>query len=579
MYGPEKLVSQEKTIHETYSRLLKYSFRYKWIIIISVVALIVMALTNAGFLSLIKKLTDEGLVSKLPESTISFPLALFSLMLIRAICNFTSSYSLRWVSRKVVEDLRFDIFKNIMQLPAKFFDSQAAGNIVSKITYETEQLSTIVVKVVLDTIRDFFTVIAVLVYMFYLDWFLTLCFLIIIPIIIFYLKKISPKLRSAGKEVQETMGDMTRISEEAIAGQRIVKIFGTSLYELKRFSTYALRNRKMQTKLAKLAGGNSFFVEIVSGFALAFIVYYSISNLSAGEFAAFATALLMLLNPIKKLTQINELIQVGYAAGLSIFSIMDEKKEIDIGKKKIIKAKGNIVFKNVSFTYSSQKNKVLTNINIDIKAGEKVALVGKSGGGKSTLINLVPLFYPIESGEILIDGIDTRDIKLSNLREQIGLVSQDIILFNDTIMNNIGYGKNYSLSQIKNAAKAANADEFISRLPQKYNHIIGDRGVKLSGGQKQRIAIARAILKNTPILLLDEATSALDSESEKLVQKALDNLMKKRTSIVVAHRLSTVMNADKIIVIDNGKVLEIGNHKQLLAKKGFYAKLYQKGFN
>ena len=219
------------------------------------------------------------------------------------------------------------------------------------------------------------------------------------------------------------------------------------------------------------------------------------------------------------------------------------------------------------------------NVTASLKKGEKVALVGKSGGGKSTIINLVPLFYALDSGEILIDGIDTRDYKLSNLREQIALVSQDIILFNDTITNNIGYGKNYSLSQIKNAAKAANADEFISRLPQKYNHIIGDRGVKLSGGQKQRIAIARAILKNTPILLLDEATSALDSESEKLVQKALDNLMKKRTSIVVAHRLSTVMNADKIIVIDNGKVVEIGNHKQLLAKKGFYAKLYQKGFN
>ena len=579
MSGPEKLESQKKTIKETYSRLLKYSFRYKWIISISIIALIAMALTNAGFLSLIKKVTDEGLVSKLPDSTIFFPLALFLLMLIRAVSNFTSSYSLRWVSRKVVEDLRFDIFKNIMQLPAKFFDSQAAGNIVSKITYETEQLSTIVVKVALDTIRDSFTVIAVLAYMFYLDWFLTLCFLIIIPIIAFYLKKVSPKLRSAGKEVQETMGDMTRISEEAIAGQRIVKIFGTSLYELKRFSNYALRNRKMQTKLAKLAGGNSFFVEIISGVALAFIVYYSLSNLTAGEFAAFATALLMLLNPIRKLTQINEHIQVGYAAGLSIFSIMDERKEIDNGNKKITRVKGNIVFKNVTFSYSSQKSKALTNINLEIKAGEKVALVGKSGGGKSTLINLVPLFYPMESGEILIDGIDTREYMLSNLREQIALVSQDIILFNDTIMNNIGYGKNYSLSKIERAAKVANADEFISKLPQKYNHIIGDRGVKLSGGQKQRIAIARAVLKNAPILLLDEATSALDSESEKLVQKALDNLMKKRTSIVVAHRLSTVMNADKIIVIDNGKVIEIGNHKQLLAQKGFYAKLYQKGFN
>ena len=579
MSGPEKLKSQKKTIKETYSRLLKYSFRYKSIILISIIALIVMALTNAGFLSLIKKITDEGLVQKATEAFIYLPLTLFILVFLRAIANFVSNYSLKWVSRKVVEDLRVDIFKNLMLLPNAFFDANAAGNIVSKVTYETEQLSNIVIKVALDALRDSMTVVAVFIYMLYLDWFLTLCFIIIIPIIVFYLKKVSPRLRDAGQEIQETMGDMTRVAEEGISGQRIVKIFGTAKYELQRFWLYALRNRKMQTKLAKLAGGNSFFVEIVSGMFLTFIVYYSLNNLTAGEFAAFATALLMMLNPIRKLTQINEHIQVGYAAGLSIFSIMDEKKERDSGRKKIRRVKGEIQFRNISFSYLSQKGEVLSSINIEIKAGEKVALVGKSGGGKSTLINLVPLFYPIESGEILIDGIDTRDYKLSNLREQIALVSQDIILFNDTIMNNIGYGKNYSLTQIKNAAKAANADEFISRLPQKYNHIIGDRGVKLSGGQKQRIAIARAILKNAPILLLDEATSALDSESEKLVQKALDNLMKKRTSIVVAHRLSTVMNADKIIVIDNGKVIEIGNHKQLLAQKGFYAKLYQKGFN
>jgi len=579
MSGPEKLKSQKKTIKETYSRLLKYSFRYKSIILISIIALIVMALTNAGFLSLIKKITDEGLVQKVTEAFIFLPLILFMLVFLRAIANFISNYSLKWVSRKVVEDLRVDIFKNLMLLPNAFFDANAAGNIVSKVTYETEQLSNIVIKVALDALRDSMTVVAVFIYMLFLDWFLTLCFITIIPIIVFYLKKVSPRLRDAGQEIQETMGDMTRVAEEGISGQRIVKIFGTAKYELQRFWLYALRNRKMQTKLAKLAGSNSFFVEIVSGIFLTFIVYYSLNNLTAGEFAAFATALLMLLNPIRKLTQINEHIQVGYAAGLSIFSIMDEKKERDSGRKKIRRVKGEIRFRNVSFSYSSQKGKILSSINIDIKAGEKVALVGKSGGGKSTLINLVPLFYPIESGEILIDGIDTRDYKLSNLREQIALVSQDIILFNDTIMNNIGYGKNYSLSKIKNAAKAANADEFISRLPQKFNHIIGDRGVKLSGGQKQRIAIARAILKNAPILLLDEATSALDSESEKLVQKALDNLMQKRTSIVVAHRLSTVMNADKIIVIDNGKVVEIGNHKQLLAQKGFYAKLYQKGFN
>jgi subfamily B ATP-binding cassette protein MsbA len=541
--------------------------------------MVLLAATNAAFLSLIKDITDDGLVQKNPNAIYFFPIILFLIMLIRATSNFMANYSLRWVSRKVVEDLRYDIFKNLMLLPASFFDSLAAGNIVSKLTYETEQLSATVTKVALDTIRDSLTLIAVIGYMIYLDWFLTLCFILIFPIIVTYLKTTSPRLREAGKEGLKSMADMTRVSEEAVAGQRIIKIFGTAKFELDRFVSYAIRYRKMQTKLARLAGVNSFFVEIVSGVALGFIVYYSLNNLSAGEFAAFATALVMLLNPIRKLTQVNEQIQVGYSTALSIFAVMDEKKEMDNGKKKIKRVKGNILFKDVSFSYSSQKHKALSNINIEIKAGEKVALVGKSGGGKSTFINLIPLFYSLGSGQILIDGVDTKEYKLSNLREQIALVSQDIILFNDTLMNNISYGKSYPFQKVKDAAKAANAFEFIDKLPQNFSHIIGDRGVKLSGGQKQRIAIARAILKDAPILLLDEATSALDSESEKLVQRALDNLMQNRTSIIVAHRLSTVMNADKIIVIDDGSIKEIGKHKQLLAKKGYYTRLYKKGFN
>ena len=568
-----------KNILSTYKRLLYYSFAYKWIVFVSLLGMVFLATTNAAFLSLIKDITDEGLVQKNPNAIYFFPIMLFLIMIVRALSNFMANYSLRWVSRKVVEDLRYDIFKNLMLLPVSYFDSMAAGNIVSKLTYETEQLSATVTKVALDTIRDSLTLIAVIGYMIYLDWFLTLCFILIFPIIITYLKKTSPRLRETGKEGLKAMGDMTRVSEEAVAGQRIIKIFGTAKFELDRFASYAIRYRKMQTKLARLAGINSFFVEIVSGVALGFIVYYSLNNLSAGEFAAFATALVMLLNPIRKLTQVNEQIQVGYSTALSIFAVMDEKKELDKGKKKIKRVKGNILFKDVSFSYFPQKHKALSNINIEIKAGEKIALVGKSGGGKSTFINLIPLFYSLDSGQILIDGIDIKEYKLANLREQIALVSQDVILFNDTLMNNISYGKSYSFQKVKNAAIAANAYEFIDKLPQKFSHIIGDRGVKLSGGQKQRIAIARAILKDAPILLLDEATSALDSESEKLVQKALDNLMKNKTSIVVAHRLSTVINADKIIVIDDGKIKEIGKHKQLLAKKGYYTRLYEKGFN
>ena len=563
-----------------YLRLLKYTFRYKWALILSISFLLVLAATNTGFLALIKKITDDGLVQQSAAASSFLPLALIALMTIRALSGFIASYSMRWLSRKIVEDMRYDIFKKLMLLPVKFFDSQAAGNIVSKLTYETEQLSNILTKVALDAVRDIFTVIAILSYMIYLDWILTLIFLVMAPIMGFYLKVVSPKIRKAGAEVQQSMGDMTSVSEEAISAQRIVKIFGAEKFELSRFSEINIRNRKMHTKLARLSGVNSFVIEILSALALALVVYYSVGHFSAGEFAAFIGALLMLISPIKKLTAINEQIQIGYAAAISIFTIIDEPKEKDHGRKILGRVRGQIEFKNVSFNYTKTTKNVLKNINIKINSGDKVALVGMSGGGKSTLLNLIPKFYDLESGEILVDNKDIAGIILSNLREKISLVSQDTILFNDTIYNNISYGsRSKSKAQIIKAAKAANAFEFIDKLPNKFNHIIGDRGVKLSGGQKQRIAIARAILKNAPILLLDEATSSLDSESEKYVQKALDLLTKGRTSLVIAHRLSTVLNADRIIVISNGEVVEEGTHNTLLKANKYYTKLYKKGFD
>lgn len=573
--------SQQPSFKVIYLRLLKYALKYKLILSFSIVSLLILALTNTGFLALIKKITDEGLVEKSADASILLPIAIVLLMSLRGLAGFISSYSMRWVSRKIVEDLRFDSFKRIMALPVKFFDNNAAGNIVSKLTYETEQLSTIVTKVALDAIRDILTVIGIVGYMLYLDWFLTLIFAVMAPIMGLYLKKVSPRLRQAGSEVQESMGDMTRISEEAIASQRIVKIFGTAFFELKRFTNITIRNRKMHTKLAKMSGINSLVIEIMSAIALASVVFYSISHFTAGEFAAFVGALLMLISPIKKITAINEQIQVGYAAAISIFSVMDEPEEKNAGKKVLNKIKGEIHFNNVTFSYPGERNPAINKISFSTKPGEKIALVGKSGGGKTTLINLIPRLYEITQGEIQIDSININDCKLPSLREKIALVSQDTILFNDTVFNNIAYGAKgkSSIEAVKKAAKAANAIEFIEKLPHGFNHVIGDRGVKLSGGQKQRIAIARAILKNAPILLLDEATSALDSESELLVQDALDNLMKKRTSIVIAHRLSTIMNADKILVIHDGELAEQGNHNELMKKKGKYTALYKRGFS
>ena len=564
-----------------YSRVFNYALKYKWILFISIFSLVILALTNTGFLALIKKITDEGFVEQASNSAYFLPIALMVLMTIRALSGFVSGYSMRWVSRKIVEDLRFDAFKRLMILPVTYFDSNASGNIVSKLTYETEQLSFVATKVALESIRESLTIIGIVSYMLYLDWTLTLIFALMAPLMAYYLKLVSPKLRKAGGEVQSTMGDMTSASEEAISGQRIVKIFESSLFEFKKFSKIVIRNRKMQTKLAQLSGANSFVIEVLASISLALVVYYSVGRFTPGEFAAFVGALLMLISPIKKLTGINEQIQIGIAAAISIFSVMDEKKEIDIGKKKLKNITGYIEFKNVTFSYEKIKKPVLKNINIQIMPGEKIALVGKSGGGKTSLVNLIPRFYDLDSGSIFIDNNDITEIKLNNLRHHLSLVSQDTILFNDTIYNNIAYGsiKKTDIKKVKQAAKAANALEFINKLPDGFNHKIGDRGVRLSGGQKQRIAIARAILKNAPILLLDEATSALDSESEKFVQQALDNLMHGRTSIVIAHRLSTVINADRIVVIDNGEIVEIGTHQNLLKAKKNYSQLYKKGFS
>ena len=569
-----------KNYKDVYIRLFKYALTYKLILIFGIVAIVITALADTSFLALLKKITDEGFVSNPNNLTSLIPIILIFIVLIRACARFISSYSLRWVSRKIVEKLRYDIFNNLMKLPVYYFDSNTTGILISKITYETEQLQTIITKVTLTALRDSFTIIAVVSYMFYLNALLAFFVLIILPITAYFIKKIIPKLRNAANEFQRLMGDITKIAEEAISGQRIVKIFGAAKYEKDRFSKVIIRNRQMGTKLARLSSTNSLIIEIILGLLFAGVLHYSLSNLSPGEFIAFIGAVVLITTPIKRLSTLNEQIQIGYAAAVSIFSVMDEKKEKDLGRLNLKKAKGKLEFIDVCFTYPKNNKAVLSDINFNIEAGEKVALVGKSGGGKTTLLNLIPKFYNVSSGSIMLDNFDINKISNNSLRKNLALVSQDTILFNDSIFNNIAYGnlKSVSLEKVKKAAKAANALEFINELPNGFNHIIGDRGVRLSGGQKQRIAIARAILKNAPILLLDEATSALDSESERMVQVALDNLMSNKTSIVIAHRLSTIKNADKIIVMDQGKIVGVGKHNSLLKNNKFYLKIYKKGF-
>ena len=577
---------KEKLPHVTnakmlYMRLFRYAWQHKTYFLITLVAIAILSASNTAFLALIKQLTDEGFAKQSTHQTYFLPLMLFGLMAFRGLAGFASNYSLRLVARRVVAQLRIEAFEKLMRVSVNLFDASSTGLLVSKLTYDVERLSIIVTRSAMNVVRDVLTVIGLVGYMLYLDWRLTIVFATVTPLMALYLKKMTPKLRINAKRVQLAVGEMTKVAEEAVSGQRIVKIFGGQAYENERFSAVVNHNRDLELRSTRIGSLNSLVVELLAAVALALVVYYALARFSVGEFAAFIGALLMLIAPIKHIAAATEDFQIGLAAAQSVFEVIDMPAEIDDGQQLIDHARGELTFKNVSLRYDNTKKPALNNLNFTITPGEKIALVGRSGGGKTSLMNLLPRFYELQQGLILLDGVDIRALTLQNLRNQFSLVSQDIILFNDSIFNNIAYGalKNATESEVIEAAKAANAWDFIAQLPDGLQNVIGDRGVRLSGGQRQRIAIARAILKNAPILLLDEATSALDTQSEQHVQAALDALMKNRTSIVIAHRLSTIENADRILVMDQGEIIESGSHVDLLKLNGYYTKLYQKEFD
>jgi len=577
-----KVCSMNMTSLQLYLRLLNYVKPYWRTFAISILGMAVTAATEPLLPALLKPMLDGTFIHKDDTVIRLAPLIIILIFFVRGVSSFAGTYAIGWVGNKVVMDLRDEMFQKLLALPTRYYDDHATGNLISKLTFDVTQVTAAATNVVTVSIRDSIIVVGLLGWLFYLNWKLTLLSLVMFPIIAFILRIINARLRNASRDSQRAMGDITQVIEESVAAHKVVKLFGGQQYESDRFGDKANWVRRYTMKLAMAAAANVPIVQMIAAFALSAIVYLATvqsrsDETTVGGFLSFIAAMLMLTAPIKRITGVSEFLQRGLAASESVFELIDTPGEIDTGKINIGRAKGRIEFKHVSLSYQQDDRLALHDISLEIPVGQAVALVGASGSGKSTMANLVPRFYQPTSGLITLDGHDLADLTLESLRANIALVSQEVVLFNDTVAANIAYGQMREVpeAEIIAAAQAAHAMEFIREMPRGLNTLVGERGVKLSGGQRQRIAIARAILKDAPILVLDEATSALDSESERHVQAALETLMKGRTTLVIAHRLSTIEKADRIVVLQKGEIVEIGTHHELLAKGSVYARLHQ----
>jgi len=567
-----------------YRRILGYVRPYRGVFAIAIVGMLLVASTDVMLLKIVQPLLNNvGAIDA--DSVWWLPYSIVGVFVLRGLGSYASEYGLAWIGSRVVYDLRCEACDRLLRLPTAFYDATSAGFLLSRITFDAQQIAATASEAITVSIRNSLTIAFMLGYLLYLNWQLTLIALATVPLLAISLRKMRRRMKRVSTMVQDRTGSLTHALEEAIGAHRIVKIFGGEKYEGGRLRAAADKLRLSTAKQAAASALGTPINQIIVSVAVGAILWAAVRRMGGGhyaigDFVTYLAALLHLTNQLKTLSNVQAVTQRGLTAAESVFKLIDEPPEPDAGTIELGRARGNIRFENVTKRYAENIAPALSDIDIEIASGESVALVGPSGGGKTTLINLIPRFYLPSAGRVLLDGQDLAAIRLAALRRQIALVSQEIVLFNDTIAANIAYGAmaDASTEAIERAADAANALEFIRAQPEGFATLVGERGIRLSGGQRQRIAIARAILKDAPILILDEATSALDNESERLIQAALEVLMRGRTTIVIAHRLSTIEHCDRIIVLDGGRVMEAGTHADLLAAQGLYARLHSRQF-
>ena len=572
----------DPTPRQVYRRLLGYATPHWRMFLLAIIGMTLLSAADVGLTALMQPLLDGSFVERDPKIIRLMPIAILVLFLTRGVAQLTASYCMAWVGRKVIKTIRTDLFSQYLRLPVSFFDREAGGQLIARLTYHVDQVAESTTSAIGTVIKDGLTVIGLLCLIVYLNWKLACFVLVVGPLIAGLVRIVSRRFRKLSRRIQNSMGNTVHVADEVISGHRVVKVFGGQTLEAERFEEVNEYNRRQHLKMVLSQVGSTALIQWIAAFAISAIVFIATTQptMTPGAFAAFMGGLIGLLRPLRNLTTVNERIQRGISAAAEIFDLLDQTPEQDTGQRVIDRVNGELVFDAVSLRYTDSSKPAVNGVDLTVPAGQVVAFVGRSGSGKTSLLSLIPRFYQPSSGEIRLDGHALEDYELTSLRRQIALVDQSVTLFNATVRENIAYGVGRPVSDedIRQAARSAHALEFIERLEQGFDTQIGQNGVLLSGGQRQRIAIARAILKDAPILILDEATSALDTESERKIQAALEGLMKGRTTLVIAHRLSTIQNADLIVVMDDGRVVEQETHTDLLRHNGAYAALHQLQF-